>query len=304
MIQIRSATRVCSVCTKECRLRLLDGLARFCVAACLLILAGCREPEVVPVPHYPRFTKDEVLTELNRRASLVTTVKAKGKLRYKAADMRSAEECDMSVALQKPNRLRLRGTYYIALKPQLVLDMGSDGTSYWLYLHTREVHEVRIGSLSNLEKRPGKGFLTPRMLLVGLGLEEAPHERAGDYLVCTGFPQRYLLDHILRREGRLLKKSTLWVERKDLTLSRYQLFDKAGYILLEVKLQGYKEVEGIPIAHEITMCWPADGTLFGLKLENVKLNLPLEDKLWKFKMPEGVRVINEDLQYSPGDPFL
>ena len=263
------------------------------------VLAGCPSQEIQRPTEYPVWARDDLIAELNTRARQVTSIKAKGKLKYQAAGMRHPEDCDMHVALKKPDLLRLQGWDLIGRQ---VLDLGTDGGMFWVWLHVGDVNEVHVGSLSTLEEHPGMGFLTPRTLFIGLGIGGLETDSPGAHLVMTGFPERYLIDHLVMKNGRFYKKSVLWIDRRDLTLSRYQVFDKEGTIQLEVKLGGYKDVEGIPIAHEFTMRWPQDDTLLGLELKKVELNPPLKEAFWHFKIPEDATVIDEDRRLSQTSP--
>jgi hypothetical protein len=259
----------------------VSGAARIAVVLALLgACAGCRTlapPPPVPLP--PGDPRPQALLEaLEARARSRDSVRAEGRLSVDAPDLRFGSS-RLRVAAERPARLRVevvaplfgqllwvlvtRGDHYQYFDPDAPALYEGPVTPYLLWevarvdLAPREAVELLLGAA-----RPEPGLHV-------LAAEERP----------DGWLEVSLADGSERLRQRLAFDAAG-------LLRRLASFAPSGALLRDIRLDDYRDVGGVPFAHETDLHFPPFETRATFSFVDVEVDADLPDELFVLRLPE------------------
>jgi len=195
----------------------------------LLLAAGCKTTPPIQERPVGLLSKSEVMTRLNTQAELTKTVRAKLAVKVQTSGMRSPESCDGSLAAECPDRLRIRGWSDLLGYPPF--DIGSDGTTWFVQIHTPENNEIHIGLVQLLDESFDPGVpLSPRDIVLALGVGRLDESPIAHELFFTRNPGYYLITEIVTNtSGRYVAKR-IFVDATSVLITRMETYRPDGGI--------------------------------------------------------------------------
>ena len=251
---------------------------RFLVFAPLLAalaFAGCAPQE----PKLPPRTRAEVLSIMDQRAASLKTLRAKLSLDVKLGDMSSAQNFSASFAASGPSSIRLHARH--PLVDYDPIDLGCDGSTWWVYLHYQDTNRVDYGRLVDLERTASDVPLRPDQVVAILGMTPLRDNPPISNWVFTVYPGHYLLQEIVRADGTRFVATRITVDGDTNLITRYETLFPSGRTDMMATLDHYRTVNGFPIASNVHV------RLLGRKHEN-RLDFAFSDVQVNPTLPAGI----------------
>jgi len=277
-----------------------------------LLLSGCSifpTTRKLPLPKQPLVTQtvgpDELVEAVNKRwaamDSLTATVEIYAtELKTKEGLAKDFPSCRGYIVMQKPNKLRVVGTYFDVK----IFDMASDGDKFTLVIPPKgvafkgsdKVHGKSPNPLYNL--RPD--FFFDALMVRGLTADdyytriadtETIEDAAKKHLYIT---PEYVLSITRHNPGSRNDTPVRVVtfHRDDLLPYQQDLYDDKGTLETEVMYSRYTDFGGNKYPSTITIKRPLDGIQLVLTVVRVIENPKFTDSQFEVKMPEGTKVQN------------
>lgn len=283
------------------------ALKRPCLPITLLLtawLSGCgvARQTVVPLDQLPfpakAVSRSELLDNLSANSQSIDTLTATIRLEASGGvlttgTLTSYRETRGFLIVERPSHIRMKGEAPLALAT--VFDMVSDGEVFRVSVPLQNTFIVgatdTVGTSDNaiLNLRPQhvldalfvdvRGYLSnPQILSV---MEESFEGRRSFYVFSfvdskTSVP-------------RLIEK--VWIDRRNLTISRKQMFGVLGAVETDVTYSSYKAFNGVPFPQHIFIRRPVED--YSLRIEFLKtaLNGVLPDNPFFLPAPIGSDLI-------------
>jgi len=253
----------------------------------LAISQGClREvkKKALPKPAILSASDDEIIEMLRSNQKGLKNIKIKARARIKVPDAETALDLDGSIAVEKPHHIRLMCHDLLEKR----MDLLSDGKEFWLLVNAPGIKKVYKGSsLASAKKQIPFGA---ELLIEALGVgrinwpEESLH-------IIEKYPDAYIVFFLLPEKGKLRPLKRVRLDRRNLRISGFEVFSANGRLFARTSLSDYREVGGFDIPHSVRIEWPFEESFIELKSEEMKVNRPLPEKIWQFKVPGGFPVI-------------
>ncbi len=269
------------------------------------ILAGCVGEPRKTLPAKPRFlsaSDEEIIRILKSNQAGLKNIKTKVRVRLKVPGAKTAQDLDGLIAFEKPDHIRI--TCHDILEKRM--DFVSDGKRFWLLVNAPGKKEIYKGS-SEASRQEGFPF-SAELLSEALGIGPINWPEESHYLI-EKYPDAYAVLFLLKEKDRIRPLKRVWLDRRNLRISRLQVFTPSGEVFAEASLSDYQKVEDFEIPHSVRIEWPFEESFLELKTKDPSINSALPEKIWKFKVPAGFPVIDieeeeEALPGSLGSPTL
>lgn len=252
----------------------------------MLITAGCavyRPRTAVPSqPVYQRASLDQLLKRLSTGSSTVANIKADFSASMTDLKTGATQSCSGILAMEKPDKLRMRGSK--AMLPTL-FDLLDDGKQLTLYV-PREKTAYRAERGVEAARRGLAGMASVTDIFFG--------DRNGGEGSCflESSASQYTVYSVKLREGAagLLRK--VYFDRESLLPVRYQYFDGEGALACDVACGDFSTpiTGGRAIPRKIAFESPPGENRIVLTLSNIQPNSRLNPGLFAFAMPSDVHV--------------
>ncbi len=252
----------------------------------MFFTAGCAvyppRPAAPPQPVYQHASLNQLLKRLSISSSTVVNIKADFSASMTDLKTRATQSCNGILAMEKPNKLRMRGSK--AMLPTL-FDLLDDGKRLTLYVpREKTIYHSERGAEAARRGIAGMASVTDIFFGDGDG------SRGSCFLESSA--SQYTVYSISVREGtaRLLRK--IYFDRENLLPVRYQYFDGDGALACDVTCGDFftPATGGRAIPGKIAFESPPGENRIVLTLSNIRTNNRLNPNLFTFATPADVRV--------------
>ena len=224
-----------------------------------------------------------------------TTLKAKVQITVDAPDIDSPLFCEGYIRLQRPNKLRVIGTKLTLT----VFDMLTDGETFWLYLPSeKKVYTGRCNSIHQLAKLDVNILPDDIAMLLDYNDALTPGailtkdvNRIHSLETWPGLWLIHLID--LNNETATLH-ANLYIDRVDVNVIRYDIFDTGGNIRVQALFDDYARFDNSAIPQRIAIFWPHEDTKLTLSLTNIVANEQIDPKVFQFSKPKTAKIVSLD----------
>ncbi len=191
------------------------------------------------------------------------------------------------ILFRKPEMIRVIGLLPVVRNK--AFDMVSDGTSFKLYLPTRNrfitgQNATNVLSPNKFENLRPQNFLDALMVKpvdlksVKVLLENFTDEDNAFYII-----------HEIRTtpDGELHLLRTIWFNRLDLQLARQLIFDDAGNILSDARYSQWHAYDNVPFPKHIEINWAREESAVVIDIVKMDINKGVSDDKFSLPQPEG-----------------
>jgi hypothetical protein len=271
--------------------RLSLWVTLFVIAGALSTITGCGQVRLRPLRQpVPEFTSPiapvgrynlqaaEVVAVLQQRQRKLRTIRANLNLVLGGREA-ARQRFDVSMFVQQPNRLRLRGTQ-------------EQGTVFDVLINRNDVQAVVYperryyrGTLDQLRRNPQvTAGIDPELFFDVLSMEQLLLSRHAAY---RQLPMRRDFRHYEVRFDYSNGTSEVFrLRQQDLLIDRYERF--AGRNLTAgVTFTGYQLADGHLVPTGFIVDVPAAGGQFGASVLEVRPNAPAPETVFDLRVPEG-----------------
>ena len=290
------------------RLSRASGLIRARRAAScvplILLLSGCgvSRQTVIPAQELPFpakvATRLELLDDLQKTGESVDTLRATVTLEASGGALTtgiltSYRETRGFLIVQRPSHIRLKGEAPLALAT--VFDMVSDGEIFRVSVPLQNTFIIgdttAVTEAENpvLNLRPQhvmdalfvdiRDYLADRRVLPVM--EEAFEGRRSFYV--------FMFIDNSRTVPRLIEK--LWIDRRNLTVARKQIFGRDGIVQTDVVYNAYKVSNGVAFPQDVFIRRPVEDYSVKIEFVRTELNTSLPDNAFFLPAPVGSELI-------------
>lgn len=263
-------------------------MKRILVVATLIALAGCARERVREAPQIRlTATPQALLASYNENAGRIGTLSAELTMTFfypgpkRTRQYRAAAWLD----IEKPAKLRLK---HDALGPEL-FNVVSDGTRFWVGMSKEVAGDEDVVYTGLLGEVNREWYLRPDRLLAAFSLAQLPPPDAPEIAY-----EAYLDNYVLlflddSRPRRVAAKATFG--RKDLKLTRYQVFDGNAELALDIQYRAYKKAGEAEVPSLLYIVWPKGGFSVLAEVKDVKLGVKIPPRVWEYHWKEDAKVI-------------
>ena len=275
------------------------------LALVLTVGSGCgvSRTRVVPAEELPFpslvASREELLVGLRATSSSVATLTAAVDMTASAGALTRGEETIYRetrgfLVVERPSRIRMRGEAPLALVT--VFDMVSDGETFQVSVPVQ--NKVVIGDTTSTATAENAILnLRPHHIMEALFVDvnayiDSPNVLSVFYESVDGRRSFYVFEFVdtADRSPRLVEK--LWIDRRDLKVSRKQIFSGEGAIQTDVTYGRYQDVAGIGFPHIILIERPVEDYSLELTFNRVEVNTEIEGSAFLFSTPSGAELID------------
>ncbi len=270
----------------------------------ILLLAGCgvSRQTVIPTQELPFpakvATRLELLDDLRKTSESIDTLRATVTLEASGGALTtgiltSYRETRGFLIVRRPSHIRLKGEAPLALAT--VFDMVSDGEIFRVSVPLQNTFIIgdttAVTEAENpvLNLRPQhvmdalfvdiREYLSNRRVLPVM--EEAFEGRRSFYV--------FMFVDNSRAVPRLIEK--LWIDRRNLTVARKQIFGKDGIVQTDVVYNAYKVSNGVAFPRDVFIRRPVEDYSVKLEFVRTELNTSLPDNAFFLPAPVGSELI-------------
>ena len=287
--------------------------ATLAVLALPLFLSGCGLVPMkrhLPVPKAPArvltATPEELVERVNKRWEDFQNLTARGEMQATLLRAQEGLATDYPsvrgfIVMQKPNELRVAGTY-LSLK---VFDMASDGKSFTLVIPPKS---KAIQGPNTLTKKSEKqlenlrpGFFFDAMVVRGLGPNdyyalisdtETVEDAAKKHLYLMPEYVLSITQHATNGTRRDKPVRVITFHRDDLLPSNQDLYDANGNLESQVSYSEYKDFGGKQFPTKVVIRRPLEGIQIVFTVEKVDTNVKLPPDEFTLPIPPGTQIQN------------
>jgi outer membrane lipoprotein-sorting protein len=291
-------------------MRLVRRLASLPVLALSLLLSGCSYflptkrhlPVPITPPNVQTLTPDDLVKQINTRWETLNNLTAT--VEISATQTKSAEgtatdfpSCRGYILMQKPNSLRVFGTYF-GVK---IFDMASDGNNFTLFVPHNEtaykgtsvVTEKSPNPLLNL--RPG--FFLDSIVVRGLNENDeymvtnetnTVEDAAKKHLYNE---PEYILNVMRSKSGNeKLAERVITFHRDDMLPYEQTIYDGKGNLETQVSYSNYQIFSAGKYPSTVTIKRPQEGIQLVLSVVRVEENVKMGPDQFQLNIPEGTKI--------------
>ena len=266
------------------------------IASLVLANAAClvRTEKPPPVPLATRTAGLEELTSkldslsgiesLRSRVHLQLSVLTKDRQRIKAYP-----ESDGLVLIDRPSAIRVRAAFPVV--GSTVFDITSDGTTFSVYLPTKNRYLVGLNELSKPSEKREEN-VRPQHILEALVIDGQREDEKLALLANTSYDLKaYHVVHLVRKTKfgfRLGRK--IWFDRVELDIARQQIYDIHGDIVTDAWYREWAPSDPVRYPTVVEINRPADGYVLTVRFLRLRLNVDVPKDGFELKPPEGVKI--------------
>lgn len=249
---------------------------------------GCKAPMVEERPVYQEVSEKELLARLAQSPANFHTLKAAVDMEVISREMKSARRLDGLLALEPPNKIRLKAKGALIPDP---FDLASDGETFIVHIKIEDRDEWYKGSVGEPESLKEFVLRPDRLAEAFLIAPLVPQGPEFDTTLEI-YSDAYIVPVIYRAHGRTAVLKRVTVERVNLTVSEQVFFYEDGRVALVVCYRDYVDIEGAVLPKETSLFWPEEEFSLSLSLSRPKVNVKLPEGIFTPKLPEGVEVLD------------
>ncbi len=287
------------------------GLFRSIGLSVVLLLPGCgvSRTRVVPTEELPFPSLDasrgDLIRDLQENSSAVRTLTAAVRFTASAGVLTRGEETVYRetrgfLVVERPARIRMRGEAPLALVT--VFDMVSDGEEFQLNVPVQ--NRVFVGDTSaRVTAENAILNLRPQHIMDALFVDVDQYVDSANvlpifYEEVDGRRSFYIFEFVdsAGEAPQVIEK--LWIDRRDLRVSRKQSFGPEGVRETDVSYDLYEAVEGITFPRRILIERPNEDYSLEINFDSTQLNTPVEESAFMIEVPPGAELI----EISDGEP--
>ncbi len=280
--------------------------------AVVLLLAGCgvSRTRVVPAEELPfpalEASRGELIQNLEATSSAVGTLTAAVSFTASAGVLSRGEETVYRetrgfLVVERPTRIRMRGEAPLALVT--VFDMVSDGEQFQLNVPVQ--NRVFVGdTVTRVTADNAILNLRPQHIMDALFVDvdqyvDSPNVLAVFYEAVDGRRSFYVFEFVdsAGDEPQVIEK--LWIDRRDLRVSRKESFGPQGARETDVTYDLYQDIEGISFPGRVLIERPIEDYSLEINFNSTQLNTPIEESAFMIAVPPGAELI-EINEAEPG----
>ncbi len=247
-------------------------LAIALVVSLCVFLSGCAAPTVEKAPRIcPDKSIDQVLQVFKMRRQRARPLRAGGNLNilwYDSEEKARRENLTVDLRFCPPDRIYFRGNTVLGE----AVRVGANSDEFWVLMKPDEISTYQWGRCSNIQKCPGRQWLSPGILLEALSAPWADSDwsisREGDSDVLTRTGEK----------GSPVQK--IYFNCSNYLPEKIEYYDSAGQPALVLKLDKYTTVgDSAPLPAKINITHYETNTTADITLKNVKLFEPSPKQL-------------------------
>jgi outer membrane lipoprotein-sorting protein len=269
----------------------------------LLFQASCIKKTIV-VPQAQRLlpaktaTRPELLQALEEHSRQISTLKATVGIEFSRGGAKSGvldeyRETKGYVFVDRPSHIRVQVQMPIVLTTVAV--MVSDGQEYRLSIPIKNQFAIENVN-APISPKSSLSNLRPQIFLDGLFVDVRPYRdkptvKALFEETVVGIHSYYVFSFFdtANAEPELLEK--IWIDRKDLDVSRKQVFSREGRLETDVEYQDYRNDEGIQYPKAIVIHRPIEDFSVKLTFQQTTMNDKLDAKIFELPRPDGSELV-------------
>ncbi|MBV8206434.1 MAG: DUF4292 domain-containing protein [Acidobacteria bacterium] len=289
------------------------------LAGCLFHRHGYNGPTVVTA-NLKQATRSELVNAINTDAARIRTIDATVDIAASVGGQKKGTVTDYAdvsgyLLVQQPDMLRLIGLF--PLVRNKAFDMVSQGGQFKLsipaknrfYVGTNEVTRISANPLENL--RPKVIFdalllhpVDPNDAILEAGMEEVQQPRSKKIVEQ---PDYEIVVINRDAEGPYLARRIIF-SRTDLLPHRQLIYDRLGNPVTDARYDAFQTYDGVSFPSQIEINRPQEEYTITLKMEKVRINLPLRPDQFVLSQPPGSQLIQMSpapgtaASNSPGSP--
>ena len=285
------------------------GLSRSIGLIVVLLLSGCgvSRTRVVPIAELPfpalNASRGELIRNLEEMSRAISTLMAAVSFTASAGVLTRGEETVYRetrgfLVVERPSHIRMRGEAPLALVT--VFDMVSDGETFQLNVPIQ--NRVFVGDTSSRATADNAILnLRPQHIMDALFVDVDQYVDSTNvlpvfYEAVDGRRSFYVFEFVdsAGDEPHVIEK--LWIDRRDLRVSRKESFGPQGTRETDVSYDLYREVEGISFPGRILIERPSEDYSLEISFDSTQLNMPIEESAFVVPVPPGAELIeiNDD----------
>ena len=244
-------------------------------------------------------SREELLGGLEVESQAVATLRATVNLTASAGALTSGEETIYRetrgfLVVERPGRIRMRGEAPLALVT--VFDMVSDGEDFQLSVPVQ--NKVVVGDTrATTQAKNAILNLRPQHIMDALFVD------VNDFVDSAGVlpifyeavdgRRRFYIFEFVDSTGpfpRVLEK--LWIDRRDLRVSRKQSFGEEGAVETDVFYDNYQDVDGISFPYMIFIERPIEDYSLRINFVQTEFNAEIDESAFLLEPPPGAELID------------
>lgn len=263
------------------------------VTASVTALAGCGggapRMEVVTRPDYREAPKAELVRRAN--AWTAATVRIRGEMRmWPLGGTPDGRHVDAGIIASRSGAIRVQGSRSVVGN---LFDLAADGARMLLRIPSRETVYFG-GAQAPGELDPERPYLSLRPYhfteaLLPQPLPSSSREGTGEVIVET-YPDRYALAWLRRTaEGELRLRQRTWIGRRELRVTRRQVFRDDGRVMLDASYSAYPANEAGSYPRRIVVRLPFEGLVVRIDVDRSERDLVVPPGAFELRVPSGDR---------------
>jgi outer membrane lipoprotein-sorting protein len=240
---------------------------------------------------YREVSLGELVSIINTQARFISNFRASIFIDFKSAS-KKPQSIQGKLAIERPDKVLL--VSYKELLPTL-FTMVSDGTQFWLDIPSKK--QVYVGknksSISSSQQENPAYNLRPLHLVGALLLEEVELKDPSQFFYLEVLPDTYVLNLGIKDEtnSKYYPQRRFYLERENLTITRYQSFDDKSLLVSDVTYDNYKKVGKMMFPYRVDINRPWEGIELALTFREIEINTDLNPKMFTFSLPKDHKVV-------------
>jgi outer membrane lipoprotein-sorting protein len=258
------------------------------LVACCLGGLGCatsrRITATAPTRPLRAATLDEVLAAYDGYCRRIQSLSASGDLDVRDLRRGKAQKVGVRLVTSRGGRLYIKGSVAVVTAVEVV----ANGENFWFVVPSKKTVWTGAAEASARAETGEAPYYALRPADVTLALLPEPLDPdEADSLVLEGDRDSFSLTLGRLDGGRGRARRRVWLQRETLLPSRTRVYDERGDLVSEVSLSSFKD--GLP--REVVISRPIDGYLAAFTLDKVEGNVPVPERAFSPRTPEGYQVV-------------
>jgi outer membrane lipoprotein-sorting protein len=243
-------------------------------------------------------TLEELLNRINAEAEVIQSFQAKVRFDLRSGSLASGElknyhEIKGFLLYRSPDHLRMIGQ--IPSFGLNALDMVSDGREFRVSFAPYKKFIIGNALDQPRSKKPLEN-LRPEHILQAIRPVTVAQTRDGPLLfreeVSEGRENYYVIYQVTRSDsGSATLRRKVWIDRFDLRIARQQLYSEDGVLESDTHYEKYSQWGNVWYPSGIDLLRPREDYGLAIRIEEMKINLPLDDSKFELVRPEGYELI-------------
>jgi outer membrane lipoprotein-sorting protein len=193
------------------------------------------------------------------------------------------------VLAEKPAWIRVIGQAPVVAKD--IFDMASDGTTFRIYIPSKNKFLVGRNALERPAKKPIENLRPQHLLEAFFWPEIAPGEPVLFEESEEAAGRQYILT-VLRKSAEGLEPARkIWFDRADLSIARVEIYGPGGRLDSDIGYADWQALGDLSFPHEITLRRPHDDYQLGIRITRLALNQPIAASRFELAQPPGTELV-------------